>query len=102
MIVRTMMLKDFTKPLVRPSDSVRKALIAAVVSTAMFLAPAMSLARSNDSNAEREVYDARLETYPKNVQLDSGSTALTYFLLLVLAGLGLGVLFKNANRSHLD
>jgi hypothetical protein len=48
------------------------------------------------------VYDARLEGYKVNVQLDSGSTALTWLLLIALGVLCLGVLFKDAKRSHLD
>ena len=89
MIDATMILKKF-----------KTALIGAAVSLAMLLTPLTSLAASE--NGEREIYDARLEVYPKNVTLDAGGTALMYFLLLVLAGLCLGVLFKNANRSHLD
>jgi hypothetical protein len=49
-----------------------------------------------------EVYDARLQGYAQNVQLDSGSTALTWLLLIALGVLCLGVLFKDAKRSHLD
>ena len=49
-----------------------------------------------------EVYDARLQGYKDNVQLDSGSTALTWLLLIALGVLCLGVLFKDAKRSHLD
>jgi hypothetical protein len=49
-----------------------------------------------------EVYDARLQGYTETVQLDSGSTALTWLLLIALGVLCLGVLFKDAKRSHLD
>ena len=76
-------------------------LIGGAVMLAMLLTPLVTFASSNE-NGEREIYDARLEVYPKNVTLDAGGPALTYFLLLVLGGLCLGVLFKNANRSHLD
>jgi hypothetical protein len=54
------------------------------------------------AEGEKEVYDARLEGYPQNVTLQGGSTALSWLLLIVLAALCVGVLFKNANRSHLD
>ena len=57
-------------------------------------------ARADDS-APKD-YDGRLDGYPKNVTLDSGGTALTYFLFVGLGVVGLGVLFKNPNRTHLD
>ena len=47
-------------------------------------------------------YDGRLEGYGKQVTLDTGSTALTWMLLIFLGLICLGVLFKNARRSHLD
>jgi hypothetical protein len=49
-----------------------------------------------------EVYDARLQGYSQTVQIESGSTALTWLLLIALGVLCLGVLFKDAKRSHLD
>jgi hypothetical protein len=49
-----------------------------------------------------EVYDARLQGYTNNMQLDAGSTALTWLLLIALGILCLGVLFKDAKRTHLD
>ena len=57
---------------------------------------------SASAQEEKQPYDARLENYKGNVTLDTGSTALTWFLFIVLAGLCVGVMFKNANRSHLD
>jgi hypothetical protein len=77
----------------------KSAMIGGAVTIAMLFTPLASFAASE--SGEREIYDARLEAYPKNVTLDAGG-ALMYFLLLVLAGLCLGVLFKSANRSHLD
>jgi hypothetical protein len=63
--------------------------------------PVMTLARN--SEPDREIVDARLEGYDKiNVTLSSGSTALTWILLLVLCGLCVAVMFKDAKRSHLD
>jgi hypothetical protein len=93
MIDGTMILKKFLR-------KSKTALIGGAVMFATLLTPLASFAASE--NGEREIYDARLEVYPKNVTLDGGGTALMYFLLLVLAGLCVGVLFKNANRSHLD
>jgi hypothetical protein len=49
-----------------------------------------------------EVYDARIQGYTQNVQLDTGSSALTWLLLIALGVLCLGVLFKDAKRTHLD
>jgi hypothetical protein len=51
---------------------------------------------------EVKVYDGRLEVFPRNLTLDSGSTGLIWMLLFGLAVLGLGVLFFAAHRSHLD
>lgn len=47
-------------------------------------------------------YDARLESHTSNVQLDGGSTALSFFLLAVLGLLAIGVTFKSGKRTHLD
>jgi hypothetical protein len=53
--------------------------------------------------AEAEkILDARLEGYKEVVKLTEGSTALTWMLLVVLVVMCMAVLFKNANRSHLD
>lgn len=51
---------------------------------------------------EREPIDARLEGYASNVTLDSGSSAFTWILFIILAVLALGGLFKDAKRTHLD
>ena len=61
------------------------------------LAPMSALA---DDSTPKD-YDGRLDGYTKNVTLDGG-TALTYFLFVGLGVVGVGVLFKNANRTHLD
>jgi hypothetical protein len=65
-----------------------------------FMAIAMSpvLAMADDS----KVYDGRLEGYGKGVTLEIGGTSLTWLLLVGVGILGLGVMFKNAKRSHLD
>lgn len=47
--------------------------------------------------------DVRLEGYgATNVKLPPQGSALTWFLMLALAGVCIGVMFKNAQRSHLD
>ncbi len=46
--------------------------------------------------------DARLEGYPVKVHLDNDSPALSYIGLIALGALTLGVMFKNARRTHLD
>ncbi len=53
-------------------------------------------------DAAPKSYDGRLDNYPQTVTLDSSGTALTYFLFVGLGLIGLGGLFKNARRSHLD
>jgi hypothetical protein len=75
-----------------------------VVGLAMVLgAPAAAMAQE-----EGEVIDARLQGYvneqnqPVNVSIPGASTALTWVLLIVLAVIGLGGMFKDAKRTHLD
>ena len=69
------------------------------LSVTLAVAPRAALARDE---GEREIYDARLEGYQTPVSLDSGSTALTWLLLIVLTGICVGVMFMNPKRSHLD
>jgi hypothetical protein len=73
-------------------------LAALIVLATVSLAPMSALA---DDSTPKD-YDGRLDGYAKNVTLDSGGTALTYFLFAGLGVVGLGVLFKNARRTHLD
>lgn len=47
-------------------------------------------------------YDARLEGHNGTVQLDGGSSALTFLLLAGLGILAIGVTFKSGKRTHLD
>ena len=63
--------------------------------------PGTALASSSDDE-ESKVYDARLQGYDKNIQLDSGSTALSWLLLAALGVMCMAVLFKDAKRTHLD
>jgi hypothetical protein len=76
--------------------SIRKLIVALAPVLFTALTPLASVAD------ERVPYDARLEGYPQNVTLDGGGTALSWLLLIILAALCIGVMFKNANRSHLD
>lgn len=60
-------------------------------------APAMA----QDDDADKS-YDARLEGHNGTVQLDGGSSALTFLLLAGLGILAIGVTFKSGKRTHLD
>jgi hypothetical protein len=51
---------------------------------------------------EAEALDGRLEGYTKAVAYEKGGTATIWMLWGILAVIAGGVLFKNANRSHLD
>jgi hypothetical protein len=64
---------------------------------AVMLSPAVALAQ--DEAVER---DGRLEGYQTKVLVDNDSTALTWLLLVFLGMVTLGVMFKNAKRTHLD
>jgi hypothetical protein len=75
----------------------RKLLAMAFVLLMLGVIPMSAMA---DDNAKS--YDGRLDDYDKNVTLDNGGTALTYFIWVGLGVLGLIVLFKDAKRSHLD
>ncbi len=74
--------------------------ISAIVAGTMLALPVLSFASSVDG--EKEMYDARIENYAKSMQLDSGSTAISWILLLFLAVVCIGALFKDSKRSHLD
>lgn len=77
--------------LTRAARQLALALAAAVL-------PAASLAQE-----EAPKNDARLEGYEARVQVESGdSTALTWLLLVFLAMVAMGAMFKNAKRTHLD
>lgn len=72
-------------------------LYAALCGLCTLFSPVMALA-AEEINPD---VDTRLSAYGKHVSMDSG-TALTYMLFIVLALISLGVLFKDAKRSHLD
>ena len=75
----------------------RKLLAMAFVLLMLGVAPMSAMADDNSKS-----YDGRLDDYNRNVTLDSGGTALTYFIWVGLGALALIVLFKDAKRSHLD
>lgn len=67
------------------------------------LLAAPTVASARESFEEPEMYDARLEGYERNVNINPpGTTALTWLLLVFLATVGVGVMFKDAKRTHLD
>ena len=53
-------------------------------------------------DSKPESYDGRLDDYNRQVTLQGGSTALTYFIWVGLGVAALIVMFKDAKRSHLD
>ena len=74
---------------------------------ARFVLPAVVAAAACASPAlaqeEGIEHDGRLEGYAEKVIIDGGeSTALTWLLLVLLGGITLSVMFKNARRTHLD
>ena len=62
-------------------------------------APVVTLAQDDDVEQE-----ARLEGYGgnMNVKVENDSTGLVWLLFIVMAVISLGVLFKDAKRTHLD
>ena len=78
-----------------------RALLALVVAATVALPATPAHAQDDD---ELETPDARYEGYAgtTNVALEPGSTAVTYLLFAGLAVLAVGVMFKDAKRSHLD
>ena len=73
--------------------------IAAVLLSLSFIAYAPQSARAAD---EVEHYDARVQTYVPDVELKSSGVGFTWILLFMLLGVCVGVIFKDAKRSHLD
>jgi hypothetical protein len=59
--------------------------------------PALALADTPDTD-----YDARLGGYTDKMNLEKSGVAVTWMLFILLGAIGVGVLFKNPNRSHLD
>ena len=68
-----------------------------LMAAATLLVPVVTRAQEEDVKN-----DARLEGYETKVTVDSDSTALSWLLLVFLAMVALGVMFKSAKRTHLD
>jgi hypothetical protein len=73
-----------------------------MVLTLALAVPATTLASSDDE--ETDGVDARLKGYKDGVmaEKDASGTGLTWFLLAVLGGMTMGVMFINSKRTHLD
>jgi hypothetical protein len=76
-------------------------LLAIYIWLAMFLTPVIVLAKGGEDE-ETARLEARLEGYPIQVRMPSGSTALTWLMIGFLSAITIAVLFKNAKRTHLD
>ena len=85
-----------SRPKLKRFSRARRALLCA--STAAAVLPPAALAQE----ADEVKHDARLDGYENKVHVDSDTTALTWLLLVFLSMVGLGVMFKNARRTHLD
>lgn len=72
--------------------------LAAVLISGVLALPATARA----ADEEEVLHDARTEGYPGKVQIDKGSTALVWLAFIGLSLVSLGVLFKDAKRTHLD
>ena len=89
-------MKTSVAMMIRMTHRVRHTLLAIACAIPLL---ATSTARAADD--DEEVPDARLMGYQTAVNLGSSNTG-NYILLGALAALTCGILFKNANRSHLD
>ena len=69
----------------------------AVLTPAILGAPAV--ARADDSDVP---VDARFQGYNAKVAPQPGSVATTWLCLIGLGVVGMGVMFINSRRSHLD
>jgi hypothetical protein len=82
-------------------SGMRKKLLSVMIVLMMVGFAPLSARADDESNSPKE-FDGRIDNYGKNVTLDSGGTALTYFVWAGLGVLGAIGLFKDAKRSHLD
>ena len=69
-----------------------------IVALFSFAAPSRSLA----DDAAPPDHDARLDGYPQKMVLDSGGTAFTYVVMVVVGGIAIGTMFIKGKRTHLD
>ncbi len=69
----------------------------AVMTLALPLRPAFG-----GADEEEQRPNVRLSGYPRSVESEKSGTALTYILLILIAGVCVAVMFKDAKRSHLD
>ncbi|CAN5415409.1 hypothetical protein BH09PLA1_BH09PLA1_19880 [soil metagenome] len=86
------------KPAATIRSSVFRRLAIAFALAVVYITPVPALA----ADEEKGPLDARLENYPTKVTLEESGSALSWILFLVLTALCVGVMFKSANRSHLD
>ena len=92
-----MIRNNMTRP--APEKKSRRLLVASMRVCLFVAALSPAAALGQEEEVER---DARLEGYATKVALDGDSTALTWILLVFLGAVTMGVMFKNAKRTHLD
>ena len=68
-----------------------------VALSALALAPSAALAQDDEKKEH-----AWLNGYSKGVKLEEASNTANWLMFLLIAGAGIGVMFKNAKRTHLD
>jgi hypothetical protein len=83
-------------------ENMRKLLAKMLVGVLMLLAMGFATGSARADDNTPKSFDGRLDDYGKPVTLDSGGTALTYFIWVGLGVAAVIVTFKDAKRSHLD
>jgi hypothetical protein len=70
-----------------------------VIGLLVLAAPSAALAQDDDKKEH-----AWLNGYPdkQNPKLEDASNTMNWLLFILIAGVGIGVMFKNAKRTHLD
>jgi len=86
----------------RSKSRLAVACVAFVMAVGSWVGPT-SIARAAEPDVDTK-NDARLECYPtdKNAAIKDSSTAMSWLVLVMLSALGLGGMFMNAKRTHLD
>jgi hypothetical protein len=59
--------------------------------------PSAALAQDDEKKES-----AWLQGYGKGVKLEDASNTANWLMFILIAGVGVGVMFKNAKRTHLD